>query len=252
MNSQMKRLSLFMVILGMLFSGVALGQNTGTIKVVVTDENGTPVEGATVFAESTESISNRTSKTRANGEARLVALAPANNYVVTATKEEYQTVKNEGIVVKSGEQFILRMTMQSKFEEEMTVISSAPVLDVTKSLASTTITLELTEALPTGRSYQSYLQLVPGVLPDDFAIGDTGNPASRSGLNYSDIGGDVGVSTDNFFYRGHQCDGPGSRYFRCQSQYRNHPGTEDSVGWDSGRVHRSRRLGYQSGHEIRW
>ncbi|HEX7832771.1 MAG TPA: TonB-dependent receptor, partial [Thermoanaerobaculia bacterium] len=52
-----------------------------------------------------------------------------------------------------------------------------------------------TESLPTGRTYQSYLQLVPGVLPST-----TGNPASRSGVNYSDIGGAIGQSTDNFYY----------------------------------------------------
>src|SRR5690606_40379480 len=59
-------------------------------------------------------------------------------------------------------------------------------------------TLELTESLPTGRSYQSYLQLVPGVMPDDPQV--PGNPASKSGLNYSDIGGEVGVSRDNVYY----------------------------------------------------
>jgi hypothetical protein len=58
--------------------------------------------------------------------------------------------------------------------------------------------LELTESLPTGRSYQSYLQLVPGVLPDDQQ--QSGNPAARSGLNYSDIGGNVGISADNVYY----------------------------------------------------
>src|SRR5690606_38098466 len=57
---------------------------------------------------------------------------------------------------------------------------------------------QLTESLPTGRSYQSYLQMVPGVLPDSFS--SPGNPAARSGINYSDILGDLGVSTDNFYY----------------------------------------------------
>ena len=52
--------------------------------------------------------------------------------------------------------------------------------------------------MPTGRSYQSYLQLVPGVLPDDPEA--AGNPASKSGLHYRDIGGDAGVSRDNFYY----------------------------------------------------
>ena len=47
-------------------------------------------------------------------------------------------------------------------------------------------------------SYQSYLQLVPGVLPDDPQT--AGNPASKSGINYSDIAGALGVSSDNFYY----------------------------------------------------
>src|SRR5262249_34130713 len=57
-----------------------------------------------------------------------------------------------------------------------------------------------TESLPTGRSYQSYLQLVPGVLPD--SPNQTGNPSSRSGMNWKDIitGDNIGVSTDNQYY----------------------------------------------------
>ena len=39
---------------------------------------------------------------------------------------------------------------------------------------------------------------MPGVLPDDQA--QSGNPAARSGLNYSDIGGNVGISADNVYY----------------------------------------------------
>ena len=35
-------------------------------------------------------------------------------------------------------------------------------------------------------------------MPDDPK--KPGNPASKSGINYSDIGGDVGVSSDNFYY----------------------------------------------------
>ena len=40
--------------------------------------------------------------------------------------------------------------------------------------------------------------MVPGVLPTDPEL--TGNPASKSGLNYADEDGDSGVSRDNFYY----------------------------------------------------
>ena len=39
---------------------------------------------------------------------------------------------------------------------------------------------------------------MPGVFPDDPE--SPGNPASKSGLNYSDIGGNTSVSRDNFYY----------------------------------------------------
>ena len=61
--------------------------------------------------------------------------------------------------------------------------AEAPLVDVTKTQAGQDITLQLTESLPTARSYQDYLQLVPGVQD---AIGTTDNPASRSGINYRD------------------------------------------------------------------
>src|SRR5690606_10797723 len=48
---------------------------------------------------------------------------------------------------------------------------------------------------PSTRSYQSYLQLVPGVKPSA-----SGNPSSKSGVNYADVGGAIGVSTDNLYY----------------------------------------------------
>ena len=78
------------------------------------------------------------------------------------------------------------------------VTAAAPVVDVTSAVVAEDITLDLTEAVPTGRSYQSYLQLVPGVFPDDPE--SPGNPASKSGLNYRDLLGDSGVSRDNFYY----------------------------------------------------
>ena len=51
--------------------------------------------------------------------------------------------------------------------EVVEVTAASPVVDVKSATTGQDITLQLTESLPTGRSYQSYLQFVPGVLPDD-------------------------------------------------------------------------------------
>ena len=64
--------------------------------------------------------------------------------------------------------------------ETITVLAVSPLIDVTRATTGQDITLQLTEALPTGRSYQSYLQLVPGVMPDSPT--SPGNPAARGGV----------------------------------------------------------------------
>ena len=78
---------------------------------------------------------------------------------------------------------------------ETEVVTAAPlVVDVTSAVVAEAITLDLSS----GRSYQSCPWLVPGVLSEDADA--PGNPASKSGLNHRDIGGEAGVSRDNVYY----------------------------------------------------
>ena len=182
-------------------AGVALAQvsTTGTMIVTVEGQDGARIPGVTVNAVSKDGISRRQAVSNSIGEATLSALDPSAQYVVTSTLTGFTTVKHEGILVRAGQTTQLKMTMNvSSMSDEITVTGETPVVDTTSAATGQDITLDLTESLPTGRSYQSYLQLVPGVLPDDPTL--PGNPASKSGVNYSDIAGDVGVSTDNFYY----------------------------------------------------
>jgi hypothetical protein len=184
-----------------LAAGLASAQvvTTGTITVVVEAQDGSRLPGATVTAEAADVTSKRDAVANAQGEATLVNLAPSANYVVTATLSGFQTVKNERILVRSGQTTQLHFSLSvAGATEQVTVTAETPLVDTRSAVQGQDITLELTESLPTGRSYQSYLQLVPGVMPDNPST--PGNPASKSGLNYSDIGGDVGISTDNFYY----------------------------------------------------
>ena len=65
--------------------------------------------------------------------------------------------------MRSGQTTTLHMAMSlSTVTEEITVTGETPLVDTTSAVTGKDITLELTESLPTGRSYQSYLQLVPG------------------------------------------------------------------------------------------
>ena len=169
---------------------------TGTVAVVVEASDGSRLPGATVTASAPDVPTRRTAVTDSQGEALLVNLVPSADYIVTAELPGFTAKRNEKILVRSGQTTTLRVALAlSTITEEVTVTGETPLVDTTSAVVGTDITLQLTESLPTGRSYQSYLQLVPGVMPSE-----TGNPASKSGLNYSDILGDVGQSSDNAYY----------------------------------------------------
>jgi hypothetical protein len=174
----------------------AQSSHTGTVVVVVEATDASRLPGATVTASAPDVATRRTVVADAQGEALLVNLAPSAQYVITTELAGFTTKKHEKILVRSGQTTTLRVSLGvSSQSEEILVTADSPVVDTTSAIVGTDITLDLTESLPTGRTYQSYLQLVPGVMPSE-----TGNPASKSGLNYSDIGGDVGQSSDNFYY----------------------------------------------------
>jgi hypothetical protein len=193
----MKRLVVLFTALLLVVTGSAFAQSTtGTIQTIVTDSSGAPLPGVTVTASAPDVTTRRTEVTGADGTATLVSLQPSSRYTVEASLEGFGRAQNTNVNVRSAQQIQVRITLQmAAVSESITVTADAPIVDVTNATTSTELTLELTESLPTGRSYQSYLQLVPGVLPST-----TGNPASRSGVNYSDIAGDIGQSTDNLYY----------------------------------------------------
>lgn len=195
------RMSAMLVALscGLAVPAAAQVANTGTVQVIVADSDGGRLPGVTVTAEAADSITRRTVVTDAEGVATLEALAPSAQYTITVVLPGFQDQVRSQILVRSGQTTSLNFSLAlAGLTETVSVTAATPVVDVTSAISGQDVTLQLTESLPTGRSYQSYLQLVPGVLPDD--QNSSGNPASRSGMNYSDIGGAVGISTDNVFY----------------------------------------------------
>ena len=185
----------------LLGGAVAFGQGTtGGIRVTVEDQDGKVLPGARVSAQSPEALGTRASVADAGGLALLSGLSPSNDYLVTISLSGFNTARYENVLVKSGSTTALRVTLSvAAVEAEIIVTAESPLVDFSSAMTGEDLTLELMESLPTGRSYQSYLQLVPGVMPTDPTV-VTQNPAVRSGVNYSDIGGNTGRSSDNFYY----------------------------------------------------
>jgi hypothetical protein len=173
--------------------------NTGSIEVIVEDSDGGRLPGVTVTAEAADTITRRSAVSDAQGVATLEAMAPSAQYTITVELPGFQSGRRQQVLVRAGQTSTLTVSLSvAGLTEAVEVVAATPLVDVKSATTGQDITLQLTESLPTGRSYQSYLQLVPGVLPDD--QNQSGNPASRSGMNYSDIRGEVGISTDNVYY----------------------------------------------------
>ncbi len=203
----MRLRSIGIVMLGLLLTGFSTAwaqvSTTGTIQVIVEDPQGGRLPGVSVTAASTDVVTTRTAVSDAEGVATLEALAPSARYSVKAQLSGFRDLERTDILVRTGQVTTLRMELTlSTVTESVTVQGqTTPLVDVTRATTGTDITLQLTESLPTGRSYQSYLQLVPGVLPDSQSA--AGNPSSRSGMNWKDVGttsDNIGSSTDNFYY----------------------------------------------------
>lgn len=178
----------------------ALAQSqTGSLRIAVTGDNGAPLSGATVTVSSPDSLVSRTGVTGADGRVRIASLDPATNYTVSVSASGYSDFSASNVAVVTGRDLSLGYvlvggsTEASSVDDIIVTGASLAAVDVTSATVGTTLTLDVVESLPTGRDYQSYLQLVPGIKPGR-------NPSSRSGVNYSDVGGAIGASTDNVYY----------------------------------------------------
>jgi len=187
--------------LSMCFVGAAIA-DTGGLRITIRGADG-PVAGATVRISSPSSLISKTATTGADGTARVTGLDPATNYTVEISATGYSDFSASNVAVVSGKDLSLGYALggggtssgATNLDTIMVTGSGLAAIDTTSAVVGTTLTLDMTESLPTARSYQSYLQLVPGVKPSA-----GGNPASKSGVNYSDIDGAIGSSTDNLYY----------------------------------------------------
>lgn len=179
------------------FTTAVFAADAGGLKVQVLDASGKPLAGAKVHAETPESLTKKDAITDAEGFAYLNGLDPSTKYNVRVEGDGFAPVSREDVLVVSGKSFNLVYSLSPSADsnaDTIEVVGRMQAIDTTSAVVSTDITLDLTESLPTGRNYQSYLQLVPGVKPSL-----SGNPSSKSGVNYADTG-TVGTSSDNIYY----------------------------------------------------
>jgi hypothetical protein len=183
----------------MCFMGAALAAETGGLRINITGNGGKPVAGATVRVSSPSSLVTKTAVTEADGTVRIAGLDPATDYKIEVVAPGYSNFAATGVAVVSNQNPSLSYAIggdaaTGTAQQVVVTGSRLAQVDTTSATVGTILNLGVVESLPTGRNYQSYLQLVPGVKPSA-----GGNPSSKSGVNYSDIGGATGTSTDNVY-----------------------------------------------------
>ncbi len=201
-NRRLMRLTLVTAVLtaAIIAPSTAWGQaQRGSLEVKVADSaDGSPLPGVTVSVAAGDTLSRRDGVTDANGVVRFTGLEPSTQYVVTAAIDGYGESMYEQVGVQAGQTRTLDVGLSTAttVADTLVVTAEAPIVDFKNATTGQDITLDFIQNVSGGRSYQAYLQVVPGV---QYSV--TGaDPASRSGLNYSDIFGQNGVSTDNFYY----------------------------------------------------
>lgn len=193
-TAQLRRSAVSLAI-GMCFVGAVWAAETGGLRISIADTTGKPLAGATVKISSPSSLVTKTAITEADGSVRVAGLDPATDYKVEVIAAGYSNFKADNVVVVSGQNLSLGYALGTG--EIATVVvthSRLAQVDTTSASVGTRLNLAVVESLPTTRSYQGYLQLVPGVKPTS-----GGNPSSKSGVNYADIGGATGTSSDNVY-----------------------------------------------------
>ena len=191
-------LTAFAVAAALGLSSSVMAADTGGLKIKVTDQNGNPIAGATVLVKAPDSLVSKNAVSDAEGFVSLRGLDASSQYTVSINGNQIQAFEANNVRVITGKSLNLSYVVSNASSNMETIVVSGravSAIDTTSATTGMDITLGMTESLPTGRSYQSYLQLTPGVKPSS-----SGNPSSKSGVNYSDAGGAVGTSSDNVYY----------------------------------------------------
>ena len=133
----------------------------GTVK----DSSGAVLPGVTVEASSPALIEKvRSAASDGTGQYRIEDLRPGT-YDVTFTLQGFNTFKREGVVLTG--QFTAQINAELKvgtLSETITVTGETPVVDVQSARREMTITNDVLKAIPTVRSYNGMVVIVPGVV----------------------------------------------------------------------------------------
>ncbi len=155
-----------MMLTMVLLSSAAFAQSqatTGVIEGTVSDSSGAVLPGATVTLTNTGTNFTRELVTDADGRFRGLLL-PLGTYRLTVSLTGFSNYQQDGIELVVGQTANIPVVLQvGGVAENITVTSDSPVVETTRSEASTLINQQALRGLPNnGRNFLSFMQLTPG------------------------------------------------------------------------------------------
>jgi len=160
----MRRSFVFVSMVFVCASLFADGTQLGTISGRVIDQSQAAIPGATVELTNMEKGTSRRTVTDADGK-YIVPLLHPGTYKVSITLSGFETFVAQNAVVEVGKNTNINATLKlSTTAETITVLGDVPVVDKTNASDTTTVSTQLAQRLPIGRTYQALALSVPGVV----------------------------------------------------------------------------------------
>ena len=191
--------AVFVFLLACAAPGWAQSQITsGTVQGDVVDERGGSVAGATVEAKNLDTNFTQTDKTNSDGHFAFLSLSPGR-YQLTISQPGFATVLQQNVKLTVGQVITIPVTMKISTVSQQITVSDVPVVEVTKTVSSSTLDESAIAQTPVlGRKFEDLLTLTPGVSITQGPDGDEININGQRGI-FNNISLDGGDYNNGFF-----------------------------------------------------
>jgi len=209
--------SLFMILS---FACVVAGQTeTATVSGLVTDRTGAPVPGAEMHLLSVERGTETTTTTNDAGIYVFPTVHPGQ-YQISVQKQGFKQVDLLGLIVNVQDHIEQNFHLEvGSIAESVTVEAGTPLINTQDATVSTVVDRQFADNLPlNGRSFQTLIQLTPGVVLTPSNVQDSGQfsiNGQRAASNYWMVDGvsaNIGVGVNSFGYGGNGVGGAAASF----------------------------------------
>jgi len=150
----------------LIVSGSARAQSpNATLNGQVLDSSGGAIAGATVDVVNVATNVKYSTKTNAEGMYLLPELPPAN-YEIQVSHTGFKTIVKPDVLLNVRDAVVINFTLPlGAVSERVTVEGGAPLINTESAAVSTVVDRQFAENIPmNGRSFQTLIQLTPGVV----------------------------------------------------------------------------------------